>query len=100
MMPRADDPSPSESRASRPRWLPRAALALALAVPLAGCGAAGVPHDGRPRAARPPDSPVPATDKDKGPGPGGRAKEAPNTEAYDHIVDNPFLAADRHPLST
>src|SRR5262249_9174598 len=27
-------------------------------------------------------------------------KELPNTEAYDRIIDNPFLSAERNPLST
>lgn len=71
---------------------------LIAAVSLLGCGGIRQPFDAsrqEPKAAQP--APMPAMPPDAL----GKNKEIEhNTEAYDHIVENSFLAADRNPLST
>jgi Ca-activated chloride channel family protein len=70
----------------------RIVLTLSLLLPLAGCGAsekfAGRDKARLPAAARAAGE----NDKDRGKG--------PDTESYARIVENPFLRADREPLST
>lgn len=91
--------SPRPSSAAAPRLASAATLALAFA---SGCGASH-DHSGAPMAelAMSPSMAMPAP-----PGAPGmklaeaRDEEAPNTEAYDRIVDNAFLRTSEAPLST
>jgi Ca-activated chloride channel homolog len=96
------------------RRVPVFALALGALAALAGCGGTNAPpRKGVPRGAiaRGTDKAKADTAKtdvgsdkaaDRAPPDKATAgeKDRPNTEAYAHLVDNPFLAADRHPLST
>ncbi|MGE5191059.1 MAG: von Willebrand factor type A domain-containing protein, partial [Deltaproteobacteria bacterium] len=81
----------------------------ALALCLAGCGSSKIPSESTVRYAGAPAAAARAGELAAGApkfDSGDLDREAPadgiafNTEAYDHITDNPFLAVAQNPLST
>lgn len=80
---------------------PTLCACIALTLFVSGCGAEGRgPAESAPRSAKAPAgaaSRIPATLSDDNP---EITEGRFNTEAYDQVVENPFLAAVRNPLST